>query len=67
MHHINQMKLFNAIATAAIIGASFLAANPVSSTEYKVKLGGGSTYWGGPSFFSCSQNQYEPSQYLSQD
>ena len=30
-YRINQMKLFNAIAAAAVIGASFIAANPVEA------------------------------------
>ena len=30
-HHIKQMKLFTAIASAAVIGASFLVPNPVEA------------------------------------
>ena len=29
--HLNQMKLFNAIATAAVIGSSFIAVNPAEA------------------------------------
>ena len=63
-HHINQMKLLNAIAAAAVIGTSFIAANPVSAAEYKVKLGGGSAYWGGhPSFAVVKTNMSQVSIY----
>ena len=50
--HILQMKLFTHIASSAsIVGSSLLIALPVNSAEYKIKLGGGSAYWGGhPSF-----------------
>ena len=46
-HHIKPMKLFTAIASAAVIGASFLVPNPV---EAKImtgpcKDGGGSGGW----------------------
>ena len=30
-HHTNQMKLFNAIAAAAVIGASFIGSSPVNA------------------------------------
>ena len=32
-HHTNQMKLFNAIVVAAVIGTSFIAANPAEASQ----------------------------------
>ena len=33
-HHTNQMKLFNAIATAAVIGTALVAVNPAEASVY---------------------------------
>ena len=38
-HHTNQMKLFNAIAAAAVIGTSFIAANPAEARNGWVHAG----------------------------
>ena len=48
-HHINQIKLLNAIAAAAAIGTSFIAANPgrAFSSRYKPDGYGGQTYMTG--------------------
>ena len=32
--HLNQMKLFSAIATAAVIGTSFIVANPSEASQW---------------------------------
>ena len=37
---INQMKLFNAIAVAAVIGASFIASNPAEAFSSRCKPDG---------------------------
>ena len=39
-HRINQMKLFNAIAASAVIGTSFIAANPAEAFSSRCKPDG---------------------------
>ena len=38
-HHTNQMKFFNAIAAAAVIGTSFIAPNPAEARNGWVLIG----------------------------
>ena len=38
-HHMNQMKLFNAIAAAAVIGASLISATPAEARNGWVYVG----------------------------
>jgi len=45
------MKLFKLVTGTLIAGSLFTFEGPAKAEKYKVKLGGGSAYWGGhPSF-----------------